>query len=40
MTFSIGFPRVLSKMISLNDLEELYNTLLGLGMITIVDLLK
>ena len=40
MTFSISFPRVLSKIISLNDLGELYNTLLGLGMTTIVDLLK
>jgi len=40
MTFSISFPRVLSKTISLNDLGELYDVLLGLGMTTIVDLLK
>jgi len=40
MTFSISFPRVLSKTIGLNDLGESYNALLGLGMITIVDLLK
>ena len=40
MTFLISFPRMLSKMISLNDLEESYNILLGLGMTTIVDLLK
>lgn len=40
MTFLISFPRVLSKMISLNDLEESYNALLGLGMTTIVDFLK
>ena len=40
MTFSISFPRVLSKTIGLNDLEESYNALLGLGMTTIVNLLK
>ena len=40
ITFSISFLRVLSKMIGLNDLEESYNALLCLGMITIVDLLK
>ena len=40
MTFLISFSRVLSKMISLNDLEELYNALLGLRMTTIVDFLK
>ena len=40
MTFLISFLRVLSKMISLNDLEESYDILLGLGMTTIVDLLK
>ena len=40
MTFSISFPRVLSKTIGLNDLDESYNNLFGLGMITIDDLLK
>jgi len=40
MTFLISFLRVLSKMISLNDLEESYDILLGLGMTTVVDLLK
>ena len=39
MTFSISFPRVLSKTIGLNDLGESYD-LFGLGMITINDLLK
>ena len=40
MTFSISFPRVLSKTIGLNDLGESYDDLFGLGMITIDDLLK
>ena len=40
MTFLISFPRVFSKTIGLNDLGELYNVLLGLGMMTVVDLLK
>jgi len=40
MTFSISFPRVLSKTIGLNDLGESYDSLLGLGMITIDDILK
>ena len=40
MTFSISFPRVLSKIIGLNNLGESYNGLCGLGMITVDDLLK
>ena len=40
ITFSISFPRVLSKTISLNDLGKSYDGLLGLGMITIDDILK
>ena len=40
MTFSISFPKVLSKTIGLNDLGESYDDLFGLGMITINDLLK
>ena len=40
MTFSISFSRVLSKIISLNDLKESYNILLGLKMTTVIDLLK
>ena len=40
MTFSISFPRVLSKIIGLNNLGESYNGLFGLGMITVDDLLK
>ncbi len=33
-------PNMLSSTIGLNDLGELYNTLLGLGITTIIDLLK
>ena len=40
MTFSISFPRVLSRTIGLKDLGESYDGLLGLGMITIDDILK
>jgi len=40
MTFSISFPRILSKTIGLNDLGESYDGLLGLGMITVNDILK
>ena len=40
MTFSINLSNILSRTISLNNLEELYDCLLGLGMTTIVDLLK
>ena len=40
MTFSISFPRVLSKTIGLKDLGKSYNDLFGLGMITVDDLLK
>ena len=40
MTFSISFPKVLSKTIGLKDLEESYDSLLGLGMITVDDILK
>ena len=40
MTFSISFPRVLSRTIDLKDLGESYNGLLGLGMITMDDILK
>jgi len=40
MTFSINLPIVLSRIISLNNLGELYNALLSLGMTTIIDLLK
>ena len=40
MTFSINLPNVLSRTIGLNDLGESYDCLLGLGMTTIIDLLK
>ena len=40
MTFSISLPTVLRRTIGLKALEELYNFLLGLRMITIVDFLK
>ena len=33
-------PNMLSSTIGLNDLGELYNALLGLGITTIIDLLK
>ena len=40
MTFSISLPNVLSSTIGLNDLEESYNTLLGLDIMTVINLLK
>ena len=40
MTLSISFPKVLSKTIGLKDLGESYDSLLGLGMITIDNILK
>jgi len=40
ITFSISFPRVLSKTIGLNDLGKSYDNLFDLGMITVNDLLK
>jgi len=40
MTFLINLPNVLSRTISLNDLGESYDCLLGLGMTIIIDLLK
>ena len=40
MIFSISFPKVLSKTIGLNDLGKSYDGLLGLGMITVNDILK
>jgi len=40
MTFLINFPKVLSKMISLKDLGELYDALFSLGIIIVVEILK
>ena len=40
MTFLISLPNMLSSTIGLNNLEESYNVLLGLGIMTVVDLLK
>ena len=40
MTFLINLPTVLKSTIGLNNLGELYKGLLGLGIITIVNLLK
>jgi len=40
MTFSINLPSVFNKTIGLKDLGILYNTLLGFGMIIVVEVLK
>ena len=40
ITFSISLFIVLRKTIGLNDLEKLYNFLLSLDIITMVDFLK
>jgi len=40
MTFSISFPIVLSRMMDLKDLEKSYNSLLGLGMMMDIEVLK
>jgi len=40
MTFSINLSKVLSKMISLKDLDVLYNALLGLEIMMVVKILK
>ena len=40
MTFLINLPNVLSRTIGLKDLGESYVFLFGLGIITVVDLLK
>ena len=40
MTFSINLSKVLSKMISLKDLDVLYNALLGLEITMVVKILK
>ena len=40
ITFSINLPSLFSSTIGLNDLGELYEGLLGLGIITVKDLLK
>ena len=40
ITFSMSLPTVLRRTIGLNNLEELYNFLFGLEMMTIVDFLK
>jgi len=40
ITFSINLPSMFSSIMGLNDLNELYEGLLGLGMITVEDLLK
>jgi len=40
MTFSINLPSIFSSMMYLNDLDESYKGLLGLGMITIKDFWK
>ena len=40
MTFSISLSTVLKRIIGLNNLGELYDFLFGLGIITIVDILK
>jgi len=40
ITFSISLPNVFSRTIGLEDLDESYNNLLGLGIIIVVDFLK
>ena len=40
MTFLINLPKVLSKMISLKNLGVLYDALLDLGIIMVVEILK
>jgi len=40
MTSSMSLPTVLRRMIGLKALGESYNFLLGLGIMTVVDLLK
>jgi len=40
ITFLINLPIVLSRTIGLKDLEESYNFLFGLGITTVIDLLK
>jgi len=40
MTFLMSLPTVLRRTIGLNDLGESYNFLFGLGIMTIVDILK
>jgi len=40
MTFSMSFPNMLSRTIDLKALGELYEFLLGLGMMMDVDTLK
>jgi len=40
MTFSISFPSVFKRTIDWKVFGELYNTLLGLGIIIEVDFLK
>ena len=40
ITFSISLPTVLSKTIGLKDFSKSYDFLFGLGMMTVVDLLK
>ena len=40
MTFSINLSKVLSKMISLKDLDVLYDALLGLEITIVVKILK
>ena len=40
MTFSMSLPTVLRRIIGLNNLEELYDFLFGLGITTVVDILK
>jgi len=40
ITFLINLPSMFSKTMGLNNLGELYEDLLGLGMITVNNLLK
>ena len=40
ITFLISLPTVLNRTIGLKDFGELYNFLFGLGMTTVIDLLK
>jgi len=40
MTFSMSFSRVLKRTMGLNDFGESYNSLLGFGMMILIEVLK
>jgi len=40
MAFSMSFPKMLRRMMGLNDFGELYESLWGFGMMMIIEVLK